>query len=38
MTNSTSTDGTFGDAWFNRVVAKQEDSCPTTPADYHINE
>ena len=26
MTNSTSTDITFGDAWCSRVLAKEEDS------------
>ena len=33
MTNSTNTDVTFGDAWFNTVVAKQEDFHFTAPAD-----
>ena len=33
MTNSTSTDVTFGGAWCNRVVAKQEDSHSTAPAN-----
>ena len=38
MTNSTSTDGIFGGAWCNRVVAKQEDSQCTAPAHKQINE
>ena len=38
MTNSTSTDVTFGGALCNRVVAKQEDSHSTAPADKQINE
>ena len=38
MTNSTSTDVTFGEAWLNRVVSKQEDSHSTAPADKQINE
>ena len=38
MTNSTSTDVTFGGARCNRVVAKQEDSHYTAPADKQINE
>ena len=38
MANSTSTDVTFGGAWCNRVVAKQEDSHSTAPADKQINE
>ena len=33
MTNSTSTDITFGGAWCNRVIPKQDDSHSTTPAD-----
>ena len=33
MTNSRSIDDTFRDAWCNRVVAKQEDSHSTGPAD-----
>ena len=37
MTNSTSTDVTFGGAWCNRVVAKQEDSHSAAPADKQIN-
>ena len=38
MTNSTRTDVTFGGAWRNRVVAKQEDSDSTAPPDKQINE
>ena len=38
MTNSASTDVPFGGAWCNRVVAKQEDSHSTAPADKQINE
>ena len=38
MTNITSTDVAFGGAWYNRVVAKQEDSHSTAPADKQINE
>ena len=38
MTNSTSTDVTLEGAWCNRVVAKQEDSHSTAPADKQINE
>ena len=38
MTNSTSTDVTFGGAWCNRVVAKQEDSHSTAPADKQMNK
>ena len=38
MTNSTSTDVIFGSAWCNRVVAKQEDSQSTAPAEKQINE
>ena len=38
MTNSTNTDGTFGGACCNRVVAKQEDVHSTTPAEKQINE
>ena len=38
MTNSTSTDVTFGGAWCNRVVAKQDDSRSTAPADKQMNE
>ena len=38
MTNSTSTDVTFGGAWYNRVVAKREDSHSTAPADKQLNE
>ena len=37
MTNSTST-VTFGGAWCNRVVAKQEASDSTAPVDKPINE
>ena len=33
MANSTSTDVTFGGAWCNRVLAKQEDSNFTAAAD-----
>ena len=32
MTNSTSTNVTFGGAWCN-IIAKQEDSHPTVPED-----
>ena len=38
MTNSTSTGISFGGAWCNRVVAKQEDRNTTAPADKQINE
>ena len=38
MTNSTSTDITFGGAWRNRVVANQGDPHSTVPADKQINE
>ena len=38
MINSTSTDVAFGGAWCNRVVAKQEGSHSTAPADNQINE
>ena len=38
MTNSTSTNVTFGGAWCNRVVAMQEDYHSTAPADKQINE
>ena len=38
MTNSTSTDISFGGAWCNRAVAKQEDSHSTAPTDKPINE
>ena len=38
MTNITSTDVTFGGAWCNRVVTKQEDSHSTVPAEKQINE
>ena len=38
MTNSTSTDISYGGAWCNRVVAKQEDSHSTAPAVKQINE
>ena len=38
MTYSTSTDVTFGGAWWNRVAAKQEDSHSTAPADKQINK
>ena len=38
MTNSTSTNVIFGGAWSNRVVAKQNDSHSTTPADKQITE
>ena len=38
MTNSTSTDVTFGGAWCNRVIAKQGDSHSTAPNDKQINE
>ena len=37
-TNSTSTDVTLGGAWCISVVAKQEDSHSTVPADKQINE
>ena len=37
MTNSTGTDVTFVGVWCNRVVAKQEDSHSTAPADKQIN-
>ena len=37
MTNSTSTDVTFGGTWCNRVVAKQKDSHSTAPVDKQIN-
>ena len=35
MTNSTSTDVTFGGGWCNRVVTKQEDYQSTTPANNY---
>ena len=38
MTNSTSTDVIFGVAWFNRMVAGQEQCHSTDPADKQINE
>ena len=38
MTNSTSTDVTYGGAWCNRAVAKQKDSHSTVPADKQVNE
>ena len=38
MTNNTSTDVTFGNAWCNRVVAMQGVSHSTAPADKQINE
>ena len=38
MTNSTSTDVTFRGACCNKVVAKQEDSHFTAPADKQVNE
>ena len=38
MTNSTSTDVPFGGAWYNRVVAKQEDSQSTTPVDKQMHK
>ena len=38
MTNGTSIDVLFGGAWCNRVVAKQEDSRSTAPADKQLNE
>ena len=38
MTNSTSTNVTFGGAWCNRVAAKQDVSHSTAPADEHINK
>ena len=38
MTNSPSTDVTFEGAWWNWVVAKQEDSHSTAPADKQIIE
>ena len=38
MTNSTSTDVTFGGGWCNEVVAKQEQSHSSAPADKPINE
>ena len=38
MTNSTDTDITFETEWGYRVVAKQEDSRSTAPADKQINE
>ena len=34
----TSTDVTIGGVWCNRVVAKQENSHSTAPADKQINE
>ena len=38
MTDSTSTEVIFGGVWYNRVVAKQEVSHSTTPANKQINE
>ena len=38
MTKNTSTDVTFGGAWCNRVVVKQEDRHSTASADKQINE
>ena len=38
MTYSTNTDVTFGGAWCNRVVAKQEDSHATAPTGKQIND
>ena len=38
MTISTSTDVIFRGAWCTRIVAKQEDSHSTAPADKQINE
>ena len=38
MTNSSSIDITFEGGWCNRVVAKQEGSHSTAPADKQINE
>ena len=38
MTNSTSTDVTFGGAWCHKVVPKQEDSPSTAPSGKQINE
>ena len=38
MTNSTSSDVPFGGAWCNKVIAKQEDSHSTAPADKQIHE
>ena len=38
MTNSTSTDITFGGAGCNRVIPKKEDPHSTAPADKQINE
>ena len=38
MTNSTSTDVTFGGSWCNRVVGKQENSSSTAPVEKQINE
>ena len=37
MTNSTSTDVPFAGAWCKEVIAKQEDSHSTAPADNQIN-
>ena len=38
MTNSTSTDVTFGGGWCNRMITKQQDYHSTTPAAKQINE
>ena len=38
MTNSTSTDVTFGGAWCNIMITKQQGYHSTTPADKQINE
>ena len=38
MTNSTSTDVIFVDAWCSKIETKQVDSHSTAPADRQINE
>ena len=38
MTNTIISNVTFGSAWRNRAVTKQEASLPTDPADKQINE
>ena len=38
MPNSTSTDVTFGGAWCNRMITKQQGCHSITPADKQINE
>ena len=38
MTNNTCSDPTFGGAWYNRMVAKKEDSHSAAPADKPINK